>query len=187
MMRSKCSRWVSGIGALVVLMASAGVGFVDLAGAIPLESWDNKIPNASMRFKVLAEFSSQAVLDKETGLVWEQSPASTNTLWEAARTQCTALTTGGRKGWRLPSVHELASLIDPTVVGGAFNITLPVNHPFSNITPLNGYWTATSDAAHPGWVWAVTFFNGDVVPFISAGVGTHPTWCVRGGMNADAY
>jgi hypothetical protein len=186
-MRSKCSRWVSGIGALVVLMSSAGVGLVDLAGAMPLESWDNKIPNASMRFKVLTEFNNQAVLDKETQLVWEQSPASTTTSWENARLQCTALKTGGRKGWRLPSVHELQSLIDPTAVVPLNNPTLPMNHPFSNVTALNGYWTATSDAAHPGWVWAVSFFDGSATGFILPTVNTFPSWCVRGPMNADAY
>lgn len=39
------------------------------AGAIPLESWDDKIPNANQRFKVLPEFGGMAVLDKETQLM----------------------------------------------------------------------------------------------------------------------
>ena len=72
-----------------VLMASAGLGvtvaalfwFVDPAGAIPLESWDDKIPIATNRFRVLPEFSGQAVLDSETQLVWEQSPLTTLHVW----------------------------------------------------------------------------------------------------------
>jgi hypothetical protein len=43
-------------------------------GAVPLESWDDKIPNAGTRFKILTEFNGEAVLDKETQLVWQQSP-----------------------------------------------------------------------------------------------------------------
>lgn len=38
-----------------------------------LPSWDQKIA-AATRFVVLTNWSSQAVLDKETGLVWMRSP-----------------------------------------------------------------------------------------------------------------
>ncbi|OQW34311.1 MAG: hypothetical protein A4E19_02295 [Nitrospira sp. SG-bin1] len=86
-----------------------------LAAAAPLESWDDKIPNANQRFKVLTGFGGAAVLDKETQLVWEKSPATSVHNWLTARIQCTGRTTGGRKGWRLPSVHEQASLIDPSL------------------------------------------------------------------------
>src|SRR5207302_9186480 len=80
-------------------------------------SWDQQLQCDTTatcpRFIVLSNWSSEAVLDRETGLVWEQSPATTTNTWSNARFHCTSLTTGGRKGWRLPSVHELASLVDP--------------------------------------------------------------------------
>ena len=115
MMRNRWSTWVNGIRAGVltggVLLASAGLGltvaallwFVDPAGAIPLESWDDKIPNATLRFRVLSEFNGEAVLDKETGLVWEKSPSpNSGNTWSSARSACINLrTVGGRKGWRL--------------------------------------------------------------------------------------
>lgn len=34
------------------------------AGAVPLESWDDKIPTATQRFKILTEFGGAAVLDQ---------------------------------------------------------------------------------------------------------------------------
>ena len=157
------------------------------AGAIPLESWDDKIPNASNRFKVLTEFGGAAVLDKETGLVWEQSPAQTADSWELARRVCITKKVGGRKSWRLPSVPELASLIDPNQV----NPALPLGHPFSNIlTVFPGnptYRTATTNAEDTTLAWIVNFGNGDV--YNTEKIPPLPTiaWCVRGGMNADAY
>jgi putative salt-induced outer membrane protein YdiY len=69
-------------------------------------SWDQTLPVAT-RFIILSNFGSNAVLDRETGLVWERSPANTPQTWNSARFQCTDRVVGGRIGWRLPSVHEL--------------------------------------------------------------------------------
>ena len=97
------------------------------------KNWDKKLPNTS-RFTVLTDFGGAAVRDNETGLVWEQSPEAKTENWSGARFHCTRLTTGGRKGWRLPSVHELASLVDPSVAPGP---TLPAGHPFTNVQPAH--------------------------------------------------
>jgi hypothetical protein len=136
-------------------------------------AWDQLLPVAT-RFVVLTNWNSTAVLDKETGLVWERSPGTTRHPWVAARKVCTALTTGGRKGWRLPSIPELSSLAD-----------------LQSISPfINGggvFWTATSDAASPNRAWLVGF-NLDITG--SNGNGKNQdfrVWCVRGGNNADAY
>lgn len=180
------------VGAYVlrgVLMASAGLGvmvaallwFVDPAGAIPLESWDDQIPLATNRFKVLTEFGGQAVLDRETQLVWERSPQTAPAKWSNARFDCTGKTVGNRKGWRLPSVHELASLVDPSVSPGP---TLPPGHPFTNVQS-DDYWSATTNAEFPDHAWEV-LFGGGVVTATTKDDGDF-VWCVRGGMNADAY
>lgn len=159
------------------------LGFVEPIGAIPLESWDDKIPSAGTRFKVLSEFNGQAVLDKETQLVWELSPGTTSHNWSDARVQCTSRTIGGRKGWRLPSVHELASLVDPAVTPSG--PTLLPGHPFLNVQPIV-YWSATTNAEDPTVAWDVRLNNGDVGTSGKI-VGKVLVWCVRGGMNADQY
>ena len=149
-------------------------------------AWDRTLPSAG-RFLVLTNFGGAAVLDRETGLVWEKSPLTTVVRWdisagfsESALVQCTSRTTGGRKGWRLPSVHELASLVDPA----NSNPSLPTGHPFTNVLSA-GYWSATTVADNPYGAWLVRFGNGDV-DTVSKG-GSELAWCVRGGMNADAY
>jgi hypothetical protein len=141
-------------------------------------AWDRKM--LANRFLILTNWASEAVLDKETGLVWERSPDAARLSWNDARFACTARTTGNRKGWRLPSVHELASLVDPA----NSNPALPTGHPILNVLS-DAYWSVTTDAADPSFVWFVNFFNSDV----NLSSLTHPlhAWCVRGGMNADQY
>ena len=156
---------------------------VDALGPYYAEpAWDQKIP-AATRFVVLTNWNSDAVLDTETGLVWEKSPSVTmQQTWAAARLYCTARTTGNRKGWRLPSMPELASLLHPTgfIAGDPH---LQPGHPFLNIE--TGYWSATTNAEFPTRAWAMNTFRGtmefDPKTFILF------VWCVRGGNNADAY
>src|SRR5262245_19606854 len=86
------------------------------------QNWDRILPSAS-RFTVLAEFGGAAVRDNETGLVWEQSPEVQRRSSLDARFTCAhnPRKVGGRKGWRLPSLPELGSLIDTSkTVPGPF-------------------------------------------------------------------
>ena len=145
-------------------------------------AWDQKIP-PDARFLVLTNWKSEAVLDKETGLVWEKSPALTTHTWSDARFQCTSRTTGNRKGWRLPSIHELASLIFPSVA--LPGPTLPPGHPFLTVQAAK-YWSATTLAGFPSDAWNVTLSNG-FVTFNDKIIVSFLVWCVRGGNNADAY
>ena len=186
------NRFIIGVLALGLLAGAALTAppaqAVDAAGPYyALPSWDRKMGVVN-RFVVLTNWSSAAVLDKETGLVWERQhePINLNFFWGEARAACMARTTGNHKGWRLPSIHELASLIDPAHTGtGPF---LPAGHPFDIALPLNtDYWTATTNAADATQGWYVDLRTGAVGDLGPKAGGQARAWCVRGGMNADVY
>lgn len=81
------------------------------ADALCLQSWEKKIENPQ-RFHVLGDFHAAAVLDQETGLVWERDPTffepgnvgevTTVGSWLLAAMACIRKSVGARKGWRLP-------------------------------------------------------------------------------------
>ena len=177
------------VGLILALLALAG--FVGSAAAMELESWDKKIPLASDRFKVKSAFNNAAVLDKETGLVWEKAPGDTDgdldvdaddkLMWAGARLYCVDKNVGGRKGWRLPSVVELASLVDPA----NSNPALPTGHPFINIQSA-AYWSASTLASDPTLAWVV-FFNNGSVGFGNKTLTDSFVWCVRGPMQESEY
>ncbi len=156
-----------------------------LAHAVDPTAWNTKI-NGPGRFTVLAQFNKEAVFDKETRLVWERSPTAApavpNTFtWEEAQFHCNALTVANRKGWRLPTIQELASVVDPT----QFGPSLPDGNPFSNVQSAV-YWSATTRAgdAGQGQAWAVYLLNA-FVGFTDMSIPMS-VWCVRGGQGVDA-
>ncbi len=132
-----------------------------------------------------------AVLDNETGLVWERDPDTATRIWENdadplnfdARRHCLHRGTGGRMGWRLPSIHELTSLIVPggTTAGAP---DLPPGHPFSNIQNLF-YWSATEVSSSNTTVWGVRMDTASVSAVSK--VGSVHVWCVRGGGGLSEY
>jgi hypothetical protein len=144
-----------------------------------LTSWDTVI-NGPNRFRVLTGFNNAAVLDRETGLVWDRSPDTQTRTWLVAHRFCVdrAVGNGNRKGWRLPTVQELLTLIDPTR-DAPF---LPAGHPFTNVQS-DFYWSATTFGENPGLAWGAGFENNLTEPgarFTSKDLPFF-VWCVRSG------
>lgn len=130
----------------------------------------------SSRF--LCVMGGAAVLDRETGLVWEQAPSSALQNWFSAVRACQNAQIGGRYGWRLPSIEELRSLLEATgtLPAGVFSI-LPGEH---------YYWSTSAEIA--------TNFNALAIRFDVAVMNsiaqkdqftTWHAWCVRGGAGLE--
>lgn len=140
-------------------------------------SWDQTLPS-NTRFIVLSNMGGNAVLDRETGLVWEKSPSTTPVIWFLADIRCDALKVGNRKGWRLPTHHELASLMDPSIPSPG--PALPAGHPFQGVQ-ADFYWSATlSEPLVAGEATAASFH-----PLLDFRTDNRTSdlnfmWCVRG-------
>ena len=102
------------LGVLPVLGGGAEAQTTAIGPYYATPSWDQTLACTTLancpRFIVLSNFSSAAVLDRETGLVWEQSPSPSPATWLFAQIICLFSVTGGREGWHLPTVQELTSL-----------------------------------------------------------------------------
>jgi uncharacterized protein DUF1566 len=111
---------------------------------VPLAAWDQTFP-PNQRFVILTNFKADAVLDRETGLVWPRQAVVFNGErefhWRNAGRLCSMPRIGSRTGWRLPTRAELATLIDPSQPVDPGSPRLPPGHPFLLYEPFQ-FWTS---------------------------------------------
>jgi hypothetical protein len=140
----------------------------------------------SQRFECV--MNGAAVLDRETGLVWERTPGTTLTTWRFAQDDCREIGTGGRRGWRLPRDSELSSLVDPALTNPT--IALPAGHPF-NVSSLHiAFWSSTSVPGNGSQAVIVNILgdSGGETAGFSLGLkdgASGRAWCVRGGEGIE--
>lgn len=160
--------------------ACAGLTLAGSVHAVDMRSWDQKIDDATKRYVVLATFNNQAVLDKETQLVWFRQPAGAMA-WNAAVQFCLVSNVAGRSGWRLPSFSELSSLLG---VGAR----LPAGHPFTGMPSSPGFfWSSTSDYDVSRAVMRQLTNLEPVYARTTPKTFTNHVLCVRGNGAADGF
>lgn len=131
----KCLSYLAGAG-----LISLSLG-LESANALDIRSWDRDIKKAERRFIVLSTLNNEAVLDKETQMVWERTPDNSSKDWYGARNACVRKEVDGKAGWRLPSIQELSSLVDATQNDPA----IKSGHPFLSVNS-RAYWSGTKAA-----------------------------------------
>jgi hypothetical protein len=106
-------------------------------------------PNGCNSTRFTCVLGTAAVLDNETGLVWERAPVNLfGNNWQSTRSECAQSSVGSRGGWRLPSLTELTSLL----------VDLPPEAPLQ-VFPAGSavpFWTMTAATGQPARAWAVT-------------------------------
>ncbi len=170
---------------------SLGVALsVALAVGLPLRAeqaapWDEYISDATLRYTPLKSFQYEAIEDEETHLVWQANWSATPVSWEQAYEACRAARTGGRKGWRLPTLEELQSL--KMVFADANFIGIPRNAPFVFGAPVsNLYWTASTAPKNPAVIMVTSMgVNSNQADEVTVGTHDHNFnyVCVRGGSD----
>jgi Protein of unknown function (DUF1566) len=180
-----------GLIAVLALARAIEAGPIDPPGPVGstmrtldelLPSWDRQLTAAgtdvcnSARFQCVFPDATYtdgaAVLDRETGLVWERVPTETTATWAYAVYYCETSKLGGRWAWRLPTLDELTSLLLSDGAG-----------PFG-IGPDPEFWSATGNALVPGNYLFVSFTGAGGL-YADVPTATHRYWCVRGGTSHD--
>jgi hypothetical protein len=153
--RTKAGRSWVGIAVSLAVMAVASSGHASAAAG---------------RYTV----SSGTVLDNETGMTWQQTISGGAYTWSAAQSFCASLNLNGT-GWRVPSVKELMTLVDFSVVPGSGSATIDATA-FPS-TPANYFWSSSIYALDSSSAWLVYFYGGGTnVLDVS---GTYGVRCVR--------
>lgn len=104
--------------------------------------------------------TADTVTDPRTGLVWQRNDDGQRRNWIGAMSDCSGLTLAGG-GWRLPTVSELATIVDvrrraPAIDTAAFPGALN-----------DHYWSSSPDAAYATTgVWEVDFSDGHSHPVL---------------------
>jgi len=120
---------------------------------LPKNAESPKDPVPSMRSQTDHRFLDNrdgTVIDTWTGLMWVKNGWRLDLLsavdWWQAKKKCEQFRLQGHSDWRLPTVAEWKSLIDPAQQ----NPALVTSHPFENIIAHMPYWTATDFSSPSG-------------------------------------
>jgi len=90
--------------------------------------------------------------DVNTRLTWQRTVAPSTYTWDEAKAYCPSVTSDGG-GWRLPSLKELATLVDNTRYDPAIDI-------LTFLGTDDSTWSVTAMPSSSASAWNVGFFLG---------------------------
>lgn len=192
-----CKKKLTILSTAIMMAILAGVFFpipgiaADPSPPVPTPPILNHIPpawsrtlqcdtTACPRFELV--MGGEAVLDHETGLVWQREVNNALWTWAGGINQCNYVNTGDRWGWHLPTVEQLLTLAARRPQG--VTPKLPEGHPFMNVSIDTPYWTATTYTGAPWSAWELSFGPGPISTRLGGAYkdALRPIWCVRGGQ-----
>jgi uncharacterized protein YgiM (DUF1202 family) len=110
-------------------------------------------------YDVQSSNGTTVVIDYATHLMWQQSGTSTPMTWQKAHTYIYTLNSkqyAGYSGWRLPTIEELASLLEPAKQNGRLYIASVFG------TTQLWCWSADKVVSSNNMAWYVSFNSGGI-------------------------
>jgi hypothetical protein len=116
------------------------------------------------------------VTDCNSGLIWQQGDDQNDSgrTWREALDYCAGLELAGHHHWRLPTIEELRTLVDP----GRSDPTINTRY-FPDCYSYH-YWSSSTSATNPDDAWLVAFYFGHAHWYPKDVVFCYVR-CVRGG------
>jgi hypothetical protein len=123
---------------------------------------------------VLGKRKAPTWKDPETGLEWQcESPGEMT--WQKALEYAKSLSLDGKNDWRLPTVLELETLLDRSVLYYELRPVMRKEVPFRDTL---SYWSSTTFDAETNNAWIVMFDGGYVLSYYKT--NAYHIRCVRG-------
>ncbi|MBO7126052.1 DUF1566 domain-containing protein [bacterium] len=113
---------------------------------------DFQLPVAD--FTITNEGSDEEIVeDSAHNLYWTKIESEEALKWKKALNYCNKLNYGDNSGWRLPSINELASILDYSA-----------SEPASKFPSLSStsFWSSTSYNESPDYAWRINSSNGTI-------------------------
>ncbi len=121
------------------------------------------------------------IQDNSTGLVWQQTPATSKT-WEQAISYCENLELpSGVSDWRAPNIRELETIADDALPSASNNAAVD-NSLFYGVN-ATGYWSSTTSSEYVDNAWYADFVSGSTSYALKTGAKS--IRCVRGGRSGS--
>lgn len=103
------------------------------------------------------EMTAETARDPKTGLVWQRVISADSFSFAQAGQYCADLNLGGGDDWRVPSMHEMHTIVDEAAANPSIDIQA-----FPD-TPPSGFWSGTPWADTPSLAWHVDFDKGSAL------------------------
>jgi len=140
----------------------------------PLYGQDPQFPCSPLAY---TDNGDGTVTDINTGLMWQQGDTqnSTKRKWQTAIDYCGDLSLAGYSDWRLPTRHELKSVVHY----GKYNPAIDSKY-FPACKTDDWYWSSSTYAGSTGSAWYVHFNGGH--DYVSSKSTALFVRCVRAGL-----